>query len=146
MAQTLKNMPAMQESQIRSLDQEDALEQKLATHSGLLAWKIPWTEEPGVANSQPWLNESHWWTNSSIMNCIMKMNVVLQIVTWPFRFKNFWRPFQNKKKNKLPFLNSHIWTKYKPQHTKSARRSKTGKQVSRGKEVLNQRTGVGDTH
>ena len=105
MAQTLKNMPAMQESQIRSLDQEDALEQKIATHSGILAWKIPWTEEPGVANSQPWLNESHWWTNSSIMNCIMKIDVVLQIVTWPFRFKNFWRPSQNKKKNKLPFLN-----------------------------------------
>ena len=42
----------MQESQVQSLDQEDALEQNMATHSGILAWKTPWTEEPGVANSQ----------------------------------------------------------------------------------------------
>ena len=37
----------MQETQISSLSQEDALEKGMATHSGILAWKIPWTEEPG---------------------------------------------------------------------------------------------------
>ena len=46
-AQTVKNLPAMQETQVRSLGQEDPLEKGMATHSSILAWKIPWTEEPG---------------------------------------------------------------------------------------------------
>ena len=41
------NLPAMQETQVRSLDQEDPLEKEMATHSCILAWEIPWTEEPG---------------------------------------------------------------------------------------------------
>ena len=45
-AQILKNLPAMQETQVRSLGQEDPLEKEMATHSSTLAWKIPWTEEP----------------------------------------------------------------------------------------------------
>ena len=47
---TVKNLPTMQETQesgVRSLGQEDPLERGMATHSSLLAWKIPWTEEPG---------------------------------------------------------------------------------------------------
>ena len=47
MAQTGKNLPVMQETQVRSLDWEDPLEEGIATHSRILAWKIPWTEEPG---------------------------------------------------------------------------------------------------
>ena len=43
----LKNPPAMQERQVRSLGQEDALEKEMATHFSVLAWAIPWTEEPG---------------------------------------------------------------------------------------------------
>ena len=43
----IKNLPAMQETQVRSLGQEDPLEEGLATHSSILAWRIPWTEEPG---------------------------------------------------------------------------------------------------
>ena len=46
-AQLVKNLPAMQETGIRSLGQEDALEKEMATHSSTLAWKIPGTEEPG---------------------------------------------------------------------------------------------------
>ena len=45
--QVVKNLPAMQETQVRSLDWEDPLEEGIATHSRILAWKIPWTEEPG---------------------------------------------------------------------------------------------------
>ena len=52
-AQTVKNLPAMQETQVRSLGWEDPLEQEMATHSSTLAWKIPWTEEPGRLYS-PW--------------------------------------------------------------------------------------------
>ena len=46
-AQTIKNLPAMQETQIRSLGWEDLLEEEMAAHSSILAWVIPWTEEPG---------------------------------------------------------------------------------------------------
>ena len=45
-AQTLKNLPAMQETQLQSLGWEDPLEKGMATYSSTLAWKIPWTEEP----------------------------------------------------------------------------------------------------
>ena len=50
----VKNLPAMQETQekwIQSLDQEDPLEEEMAIHSRILAWKIPWTEEPGRLQS-----------------------------------------------------------------------------------------------
>ena len=47
MAQMVKKLPAMQETQVQSLGQEDALEKEMATHSSILAWRIPWTEEPG---------------------------------------------------------------------------------------------------
>ena len=47
MVQTVKNPPAMQETQVRSLGQEDPLEKGMATHSSILAWRIPFTEEPG---------------------------------------------------------------------------------------------------
>ena len=47
MAQMVKNLPAMQETWVRSLDQEDPLEKGKATHSSILAWRIAWIEEPG---------------------------------------------------------------------------------------------------
>ena len=46
-AQTVKNLPAMQETQVRSLGWEDPLEKGMAIHSSIFAWRIPWTEEPG---------------------------------------------------------------------------------------------------
>ena len=45
--QMVKNLSAMQETQVQSLGQEDPLEKEMAMHSGILAWRIPWTEEPG---------------------------------------------------------------------------------------------------
>ena len=50
-AETVKNPPAMQETWVRSLGQEDPLEREMATHSSPLVWKIPWTEEPGRLQS-----------------------------------------------------------------------------------------------
>ena len=47
MAQMGKNLPAMQETQVPFLVWEDPLEKKMATHSSILSWRIPWTEEPG---------------------------------------------------------------------------------------------------
>ena len=46
MAEIIKNLSAMQGTQVGSLDWEDPLEKGMATHSGILAWEIPWTEEP----------------------------------------------------------------------------------------------------
>ena len=47
MAQSVKNLPLMQETQVCVLGQEDPLEKEMAIHSSILAWRIPWTEEPG---------------------------------------------------------------------------------------------------
>ena len=51
-AQRVKCLPTMQETQVRSLGREDPLEKGMATHSSTLAWKIPWTEEPGGLQSK----------------------------------------------------------------------------------------------
>ena len=47
MAQTVKNLPEMQETQVQSLGQEDLLEEEMTTHSSIFAWRTPWTGEPG---------------------------------------------------------------------------------------------------
>ena len=61
MAQTVKNLPAVWETQVQSLGLEDPLEKGMATHSSILAWRIPWTEESGelhrVTKSQTQLNQ-----------------------------------------------------------------------------------------
>ena len=51
MAQTVKNMPVIQETQVQFLGQEDPLEEGMATHSSIVAWRIPWTEELGGLQS-----------------------------------------------------------------------------------------------
>ena len=61
----MKNLPTMQETRVWSLGQEDPLDKGMATHPGILAWRIPWTEEPGglqFMGSQSWtqLSNSHF--------------------------------------------------------------------------------------
>ena len=51
MAQMVKNLPTLREAWVRSLGWEDPLEKRMATHSSILAWRIPWTEEPGGLQS-----------------------------------------------------------------------------------------------
>ena len=51
MAQMIKHLPAMQETQVQSLGHKDPLEKEMVTHSSTLTWKIPWTEEPGRVQS-----------------------------------------------------------------------------------------------
>ena len=58
-AQMVKLLPAMQETQVRSLGQEDLLEKEMATHSSALAWRLPWTEEPGGLQSMGWQRVEH---------------------------------------------------------------------------------------
>ena len=58
-AQTVKNPPAMWETRVRSLGGKDPLEKGMATHSSILAWEIPWTEEPGRLQSMGSLRVRH---------------------------------------------------------------------------------------
>ena len=58
-AQTVKNPPATQETQVQSLGWEDPLEKDMATHSSILAWEIPWAEEPGGLQSTGWQRVGH---------------------------------------------------------------------------------------
>ena len=55
----VKDLPAVQETQVRSLGWEDPLEKGMATHSSILAWGIPWTEEPGRLWSMGWQRVRH---------------------------------------------------------------------------------------
>ena len=69
LAQSVKNLPAVQETQVRSLGQEDPLEKEMATHSSILAWKISWTEEPGGLQSMGSQKVEHdWVTNTYLLS------------------------------------------------------------------------------
>ena len=63
-AQTVKNLPEMQEIRVWSLGLEDPLEKEIATHSSILAWEIPWTEEPGGPQSMGSQRVRHNWATS----------------------------------------------------------------------------------
>ena len=67
-AQTVKNLPAMQDTWVQSLGREDPLEKELATHSSILAWSIPWTEEPGRLLSMGLQRVKHNWTTNTFIN------------------------------------------------------------------------------
>ena len=58
-AQTVNNLPAMRETWVPSLGREDPLEKGMATRSSILAWRIPWTEVPGVLQSMGWQRVGH---------------------------------------------------------------------------------------
>ena len=87
-AQWVKNLPAMEVTQVQSLDQEDLLEEGMATCCSILAWRIPWTEEPGglqSIGSQTQQLSTHMHTH---VNCISK----LWGETWLYIYKKE-RPF-----------------------------------------------------
>ena len=76
-AQMVKNLPATQETQVRSLGREDPLEKEMAAHSSTLAWKIPWMEEPGRLQSMgsqrvgPSSSSSRQALRASVTNMLM---------------------------------------------------------------------------
>ena len=59
MAQTVKHLLAMRETQVQSLSWEDPLEKRMTTHSSILAWRIPWLEEPSGLQSMGWQRVRH---------------------------------------------------------------------------------------
>ena len=78
----LKNLPAMQETQVQSLGWEDPLEKGMPTHSSILAWRIPWTEGAwwttvhGVTKSQTQLSDYHTLINARFKLCFLKSKVL----------------------------------------------------------------------
>ena len=83
MAQWVKNLPALQEMQetrvVRALDWEDPLEEGMATHSSILAWRISWTEEPGRLQSTGSQRVRHdlAHTNKAIMNILVHVSLLV---------------------------------------------------------------------
>ena len=78
-AQMVKRLPTMWETWVRSLGQEDPLEKEIATHSSILAWKIPWTEDPGTLQSMgsqrvghDWPTSLHFTSLQYILKCVCK--------------------------------------------------------------------------
>ena len=77
-AKMLKNLPAIQEIQVQSLGWEDPLEKGMTTHSSILVWKIPWTEEPGELQSMGLQRVRHNW-----VTIIFKLfNYIFPIQPW----------------------------------------------------------------
>ena len=66
MDQTVKLLPTMQETWVQTPRREDLLEKEMATHSNILAWKIPWMEEPGRLQSIGLQRDGHDWATSHI--------------------------------------------------------------------------------
>ena len=79
--QMVKNLPAMQETQVHSLGRENPLEKQIATQSSFLAWKIPWTEETGGLLGLPvaTLLQHHW---TSYLLLVLNFKIVLYITSF----------------------------------------------------------------
>ena len=72
-AQMVKNLPATQEIWVWSPGQEDPLEKGMATHSSILAWRIPWAEEPGGLQSMGWQRVRHNWVTNAHTKCQVRV-------------------------------------------------------------------------
>ena len=94
-AQTVKHLPTMWETQVQSLGREDPLEKEMATNSSTLAWKIPWTEEPGRLQSMGSQRVRHDWATSlhfTLLACkflLLYLHLVL-VSGWCWHFKMCW--------------------------------------------------------
>ena len=71
-AQLVKNLPAVQETRVQSLNWEDPLEKEMATHSSILAWKISWTEEPGGVQSMGTERVGRYWATNTYLQKSLK--------------------------------------------------------------------------
>ena len=78
MAQAVQNLPAMQESWVHSLGWEDSLEKAMATHSSFLAWRIPWTGEPGGLHCTGSQRVGHGWTTSTHTHKVWYYSLLLR--------------------------------------------------------------------
>ena len=89
-AQRLKRLPPMQETQVQSLGQGDPLERETVTHSSILAWRIPWMEKPGRLQSTGSQRVGHDWVTSQAPPSVSKSGIVVR--TWISYKLLFWGP------------------------------------------------------
>ena len=80
----MKNPPAIWETQVQSLGQEDPLEKEMATHSSILAWEIPRTEQPGGLQSKGWQRVGHDWL--TLINCDL-----ISHPSWTYSYNEWWQ-------------------------------------------------------
>ena len=80
MTQLLKNPPAMQETQVQSLSQEDPLDKEMAIHSSILAWRIPQTEEPGGLQFMGSQRVGYNWATNNL-KWVLTLSIVLYFLT-----------------------------------------------------------------
>ena len=86
-AQLVKNLPVMQETWVQSLGWEDPLENGMATHSSILAWRIPWTEEPGGLQSMESQTAGHDWATNHTLTLVITTHSQL----WSTHFHQHYR-------------------------------------------------------
>ena len=72
-AERLKHLPSMRETQVRSLGREDPLEKEMVTHSSILAWRIQWTEKPGGLQSTGWQRVRYNWATSLSLSFLLTL-------------------------------------------------------------------------
>ena len=84
-AQIVKNLPAMQETRVQFLGQEDPLEKGMATHSNILAWRIPWTEKPGRLQFMGSQRVRHNWATHTHTHAWLKIPYILP--WWSLRMR-----------------------------------------------------------
>ena len=88
-AQTIRHLPTMRETQVQSLSQGDLLEKEMAIHSSILAWKIPWMVEPGRLQSMGSQRVRHDWER--LTACWVSLPYTWHIQQSPHQLLRFWR-------------------------------------------------------
>ena len=108
-AEMVKNLPAMQKTRVWSLVQEDPLEKRMATHSSILAWRIPWTEEPGGVQFMSMPRVGHnWATNTFTFNVrfnimdIFLVSAAYKLMHMDFYYLNNRNPCESNKSIFVP--------------------------------------------
>ena len=103
-AQMIKNLPAMQETQVQSLGWKDPLEKGMTTHSSILAWRIPWTEEPSGLQSMGLQRVGHnWVTNTCFLVFPISANDMAVHSCYLNKFKSHPSFFFSHSTSDLPF-------------------------------------------
>ena len=84
----VKNLPAVQETRFRSLSWEDSLEERMATHASILAWRIPWTEEPGGLLSTEVTRVRHDWATNTSIFILSSLRFPANLCYWNFHWSH----------------------------------------------------------
>ena len=105
----VKNRPAIQEAWVLSLGQEDPLEECMATHSSILAWRMPWTQEPGRLEPIGWQRAGHDWSDWLEQQMLTETYCGLAPYSVPCRLQTVTQPEDGS----FPEQKIHLWMRQK---------------------------------